>query len=84
MTAQTELICAAGEAALPQAIVDGKYVRQDSVMLCDWEQPQKRLIWTKTSMDYEMMLWAWKENKLQNYIGTIFGDESQGYYHSNR
>ena len=26
-----------------------------------------------------MVPWTWQENKVQNYIGTVFGDESQAY-----
>jgi len=77
----------AGEWLLPEADIDGLHVTESSVMLCAYQESirDRDQPFIRTSTDWEMVLWAWQENRLQNYIGHKSGQlQSQVYFHSNR
>jgi hypothetical protein len=35
----------------------------------------------RTVLDYEMILYAWRDNAIQNYVDNVLGPKSQAYFH---
>jgi hypothetical protein len=68
-----------GNIILPKANEDSVHVKYDSVMLCDWDRAPRTFV--RTATDLAMILYAWQENKLQCYINSAKGHQSQAYYH---
>ncbi len=71
--------------ALPPAYIDGERLRRNSVMVCDYcacnADGALDCSFTRTNLDYEMLLLAWQKNRLQLFADSILGKRSQAFYY---
>lgn len=73
------------ERPLPPAFIDGVRLKRNSVMVCDYNafdgEKTSGCYFARTCLDYEMLLFAWRDNRLQLFTDSILGKKSQAFYH---
>lgn len=80
--------------ALPPALIDGTMLLSNSVMVCNYcalndnhtihNHIGSNCCFARTSLDYEMVLLAWRDNRLQLYTGSILGKRSKAFHDNNK
>lgn len=79
--------------ALPPALIDGKMLLCNSVMVCNYsaysyssrncsnnDNNINDCCFTRTILDYEMIFLAWRDNRLQLYTDSILGKRSKAFH----